>query len=162
MKNTLVHEKILGDIQTFYSDKKYDIVICWNVLEHVKNPEKALFSLINLTKLNGILIISAPNVYSLKGMITKFTPYWFHKWVYKYIFKSQRIPFQTYLRSSMSPHFLRYYFSNHKFEYVAYLNFKLRGSLNQFYRIIINVLKLISLGHWDADLAQYYFVIRKT
>ena len=38
---------------------------------------------------NGIMIISIPNVLSLKGLITKITPLSFHRFFYKYFLGSK-------------------------------------------------------------------------
>lgn len=43
------------------SEKKYDVVLCLEVLEHVENPELFLGDLAKLVKDNGILIVSTIN-----------------------------------------------------------------------------------------------------
>ena len=43
-----------------YPEKKFDIVICQQVLEHVKNPFVATQTLSNLLKNDGTLIVSTP------------------------------------------------------------------------------------------------------
>jgi 2-polyprenyl-6-hydroxyphenyl methylase/3-demethylubiquinone-9 3-methyltransferase len=42
-------------------NKKYDIVICLEVLEHVANPELFIQTLTNLVKTNGMIILSTIN-----------------------------------------------------------------------------------------------------
>src|ERR1700722_3911030 len=42
-RNTHLDEKILGDIQTFRLEaSSFDVIFCWDVLEHLERPEKAL------------------------------------------------------------------------------------------------------------------------
>ena len=42
-RNSYLHEKILGDIQYYdFQASTFDIVVCWDVLEHLEKPELAL------------------------------------------------------------------------------------------------------------------------
>jgi SAM-dependent methyltransferase len=53
----------LGDIETgsyFFKDRKFDALVCLNVLEHIKNDQKALKNMFNLLKKNGHLILLVP------------------------------------------------------------------------------------------------------
>src|SRR4029077_10901958 len=78
-KNNVLQEKILGDIETFpLPPASFDIIICWDVLEHWPHPERALRNFLYAVRPGGILILAAPVVSSLKGLVTKFTPHWFH------------------------------------------------------------------------------------
>src|SRR5260370_6841466 len=44
-KNTLLQEKILGDIETFpLPPPSFDILIFWDVLEHLPHPHTALLN----------------------------------------------------------------------------------------------------------------------
>lgn len=61
-----------GDIEKgkyFFKRKKFDVIVCINVLEHIKNDKKALSNMINLLKRDGILIILVPSHPSLFGKI---------------------------------------------------------------------------------------------
>ena len=51
----------------------------------------------------GILVVGVPNLLSLKGLITKATPFWFHRLVYERVFAADSAPFHTYLRRSLVP-----------------------------------------------------------
>jgi SAM-dependent methyltransferase len=101
--NTMVQEKLLGDIQTYPLPKEaFDIVVCWNVLEHLSRPQDALRNLFNAVKTDGLLILGFPNLMSFKGIVTKITPFSFHRLYYrsmKYTFS----PFPTYLRLAILP-----------------------------------------------------------
>lgn len=60
---------ILGDIYEnldiiIENDKKYDLIILNNVLEHVISPEELLCTLKKIINKNGILIIRVPNDFS--------------------------------------------------------------------------------------------------
>jgi ubiquinone/menaquinone biosynthesis C-methylase UbiE len=102
-KNNIVHEKILGDIQNCALPKDgFDVVICWMVLEHLSKPEDALHNLFRAVKPQGLLILGFPNLLSIKGVVTKITPFWFHNVFYHYMKYTSR-HFPTYLRTAIVP-----------------------------------------------------------
>jgi len=59
--------------QTFYcdlesipkADKTYDVIICTQVLEHVKRPEKVIFELFRVLKPGGRLFLTVPQCYGI-------------------------------------------------------------------------------------------------
>jgi SAM-dependent methyltransferase len=103
-KNSAVTEKILGDIQTFaLPSAAFDIVICWNVIEHLEKPGEALKNFAQTLRPGGILILGFPNLYSFKGLVTKWTPFWFHTLYYR-LMRYHFRPFETYLRPEILPH----------------------------------------------------------
>lgn len=64
----------LGDIESgkyFFDEKKFDVAICLNVLEHIKDDKRALRNLHNLLKSKGILILLVPSHPTLLGEIDK-------------------------------------------------------------------------------------------
>ena len=83
-KNTFVDEKILGDIQEYeLPSASFDVIICWWVLEHLREPTKVLSGFRDALRENGLMVLAVPNVLSMKGLATKLTPFWFHVWVYQ-------------------------------------------------------------------------------
>lgn len=109
-RNEALNRKIAGDIQDYpFSPGTFDVVVCWDVLEHLPRPEAALLNLMAALRSGGLLIIGVPNVRSMKGLLTKFTPFAFHVWFHRHVFKNQdagtpgRNPFPTFLRLSISP-----------------------------------------------------------
>lgn len=51
----------IGDIANFMSDKRYDVVVCFETIEHVADYKSALSNLYQSLKPGGTLIISSPN-----------------------------------------------------------------------------------------------------
>jgi len=51
----------VGDITTFNNIKMYDLITCFETIEHVKNYEAAIQNLYSLLKTGGTLLISSPN-----------------------------------------------------------------------------------------------------
>jgi SAM-dependent methyltransferase len=108
-RNTKLDERLLGDIHTYpLAESSFDIIICWDVLEHLQDPRSALENFLRACKPNGLIILAFPNLFSLKGIITKLTPYRVHIWYYKYFLgfkdpgRDDQPPFPTTLRLSMS------------------------------------------------------------
>jgi ubiquinone biosynthesis O-methyltransferase len=63
-KNNYSSESInyfVGDICTFRNNKMYDLITCFETIEHVKNYEAAIKNLHSLLKPGGMLFISSPN-----------------------------------------------------------------------------------------------------
>lgn len=109
-RNTHLHHKILGDLQRHdFGAEVFDFVICWDVLEHVPDPTAAMRTMISALAPDGLLIIAVPNVWSVKGLITKCTPFAVHAWFYRYIIGDRRVgrehsdQFPTVLSTAMAP-----------------------------------------------------------
>jgi SAM-dependent methyltransferase len=54
-----------GVAPLYYDDKSFDIVTCFDVLEHLKNPEAALQECKRVLNRGGLFIIRVPNTSSL-------------------------------------------------------------------------------------------------
>ena len=115
-RNTVLDEKILGDVQEHRLPAgRFDVILCWTVLEHLAQPRRALDNLVQSLAPGGLLVIGVPNVLSAKGLVTKFTPMRFHMWFYKSIHGSTAAghddvgPFPTHLRMAITPGGLRRY-----------------------------------------------------
>ena len=84
--NDYAQQAILGDIQTHrFLPDSFDLVICYNVIEHVPDVEAALRGFCESLKPNGLILIGAPNPKSLSGFVTKYSPHWFHVWFYRHV-----------------------------------------------------------------------------
>lgn len=108
-RNSELNEKVLGDIQYYqFPSGAFDAIICWDVLEHLPRPELAMERFSDSLKPGGLIILKLPNVLSVKGLVTKFLPHWFHVLVYRYFYgdknagKDDNLPFKTYLRFRIS------------------------------------------------------------
>ena len=84
--NHYAQQTILGDIQTWrFAPGSFDLVICYNVIEHLADVEAALLGFCESLKQGGLILIGAPNPKSLSGIVTKHTPHWFHVWLYRHV-----------------------------------------------------------------------------
>jgi SAM-dependent methyltransferase len=84
--NDYAQETILGDIQTYrFKPNSFDLVTCYNVIEHLPDVEAALTGFCEAVKPGGMVLIGAPNPKSLSGVVTKYSPHWFHVWFYRHV-----------------------------------------------------------------------------
>ncbi len=63
-----------GDIESgkyFFNKKTFDCIVCLNVLEHIKDDERALKNIKSLLNSNGVLILLIPTHKFLYGEIDK-------------------------------------------------------------------------------------------
>ena len=60
-------------------------MICYNVIEHLADVEAALLGFCESLKQGGLILIGAPNPKSLSGVVTKYSPHWFHVWFYRHV-----------------------------------------------------------------------------
>ncbi len=118
-RNSILNEKILGDIQEYeFQPSVFDAIVCWDVLEHLPRPQKALDNFVKAVKEDGIIILKMPNLLSLKGIVTKFLPHKLHILSYRYFYgrknagKDDVGPFKTYLKFSISPAALKKFAAN--------------------------------------------------
>lgn len=66
-----------------------DAAVSWDVLEHLAHPERALGELARVVRPGGLVVLGLPNVVSLKGLVTRVTPWWVHVWVYRRVLGAQ-------------------------------------------------------------------------
>jgi SAM-dependent methyltransferase len=109
-RNGSLDERILGDVQSHeLPGEAFDLIVCWNVLEHLPHPERALARFYQAVKPGGLIVLSFPHPLSVKGLVTKFTPFRFHVWARRHLAGRQhagrdgRGPFPTFLRFSIRP-----------------------------------------------------------
>jgi SAM-dependent methyltransferase len=124
-KNDYADKAILGDIQTYrFAPESFDLVTCYNVLEHVPDVEAALTGFFDSLKPGGMVLIAAPNPNSLSGVVTKYTPHWFHVWFYRHIRgdmdagKPGQAPFPTCFHPLVSLSNLNAFAKTHGFEVI--------------------------------------------
>jgi SAM-dependent methyltransferase len=108
--NDYAQEKILGDVQTYrFKHGSFDLVICYNVIEHLPDVRSALLGFCEALKQDGLILIGAPNPNSLSGIVTKHTPHWFHVWFYRYVLGDKKAglpgeaPFPTFFHPLVTP-----------------------------------------------------------
>ncbi|CAG0940078.1 hypothetical protein BROC_00891 [Candidatus Brocadiaceae bacterium] len=174
--NSYLSEKILGDIQYYdFQNPIFDVIICWNVLEHLPKPELALENFAKAIKDDSIIVLALPNVLSLKGIVTKFTPHWFHILFYRYIWgiknagKNDTAPFKCYLKFSLRIQAIKRFAINNSLRIVYFDNYDvmdidhIRGRskiLYVTYKPLMIFLKTISFG--KLGCSDFFVILQKT
>jgi SAM-dependent methyltransferase len=169
-QNDTIDEKICADLQTYeFPEHAFDIIVCKDVLEHLSKPIRVLEGFRRALKPDGILILALPNVLSLKGLVTKFTPYRFHAWVYRrYLPFSSQDAFPTVLNFTIAPSSLKRWAAKRGLEVVyiqkfeAFVQTRIRERLRLTgwrWRTVRNVLRLVSLGAVEPDATDYLIVL---
>jgi SAM-dependent methyltransferase len=108
--NKMLSEKIVGDLETYtLPTEAFDLVVCWDVLEHLPNPQKALVNFFTTVNKGGLIVLASPNVMTLRGLVTKWSPHWFHVFYARYIAgydwagMPEGYPFPTFHRFAIAP-----------------------------------------------------------
>lgn len=136
--NPAIDEAIVGDIQTCQLGRsRFDAIVCWYVLEHLENPEQALLNFKSALKPRGVIVLAVPHASSIKGLVTRFTPFWFHGWVWRHLLSRQPgvEPFPTFMSLSITPQRLCAFAKDHGLsveflsEYEGWEQKKLRSRL---------------------------------
>ena len=104
-----LNERILGDLQVHeWRPGEFDLIVCWDVLEHLPSPAEAIERMFAAMNSGGLLVLALPNRYSLKGWVTRLTPFSIHVWFYRYIIGDKRAPdeldqFPTHFCAAVAP-----------------------------------------------------------
>jgi 2-polyprenyl-3-methyl-5-hydroxy-6-metoxy-1,4-benzoquinol methylase len=170
--NSAIDEAIVGDIQTCELGKaRFDAVFCWDVLEHVERPEQALLNFKSALKPGGVMIIAVPHVSSIKGLVTRFTPFWFHGWVWHRLLglEPEIEPFPTVMSPAIAPQRLRRFAQENDLtveflsEYEGWKQKKLRSDLRltgRVFQATQALVKGLSLGRVTIKVTDAIVVMR--
>jgi SAM-dependent methyltransferase len=175
--NQYAQETILGDIQTWRSAPgSFDLVICYNVIEHVPDVEAALTGFCQSIKQGGLILIGAPNPRSLSGVVTKYSPHWFHVWFYRHVRGDRKAglpgqaPFPTHFHSLVALPNLEAFARQHglqviyKKEYESPRYPEMRQRTPKLARLVdagAKVLNFLLPGRRDVRHGDYHVILRK-
>lgn len=176
-RNEQLDEKIVGDLQTFQLPaNSYDLIICWDVVEHLDQPAEAIKNMAAALSPGGMLVVAAPHPWSFKGMVTRVSPHWLHVWFYRYLIGDKlagvdgRGPFATPMKSGMFPANIARLSAQLGLRKVLFYPYQgpvevhvARKSM--LYRIFAKVLKTMSRTlsgqRWDTSHSDFFYVVAK-
>lgn len=176
-RNTHLVEKIQGDLETYpFAPDDFDLIICWDVLEHLPHPQRAIENFVRTLRPEGLIILAMPNVASIKGLVAKLTPFWFHALFYRLVMRDRSAgteafrQFPTYLRWAIAPGPLRRWASKRGLA-IRFLNLyegpvqrALRNRnrlVDVLFAVAGGVGRALSLGRWDPNQSDYMIVLEK-
>lgn len=175
-RNTVLHERVLGDVQSHrWPQPEFDVIVSWDVLEHLPRPLDALDRLFAALKPGGIVVLALPNLYSIKGLVTRCTPYRVHEWFYRYVIGDRRAKhefdqFPTYLRAAIAPRRLvRHAVANgmevtHQRLYQGPVQTHLREHnriADAFFGAVGMLCRIATRGRYDLNWSDCMLVLRK-
>jgi 2-polyprenyl-3-methyl-5-hydroxy-6-metoxy-1,4-benzoquinol methylase len=170
--NTAVDEAILGDIQACELGRsRFDAVVCWYVLEHVDDPRRAILNMKMALKPGGVMILAVPHAFSVKGLVTRFTPFWFHGWVWHHVLGRKRIaqPFPTVMAPMIAPQNLGEFARENGLsveflaEYEGWEQKKLRSRLRltgRAFKLVEAAVRALSFGKSTVGVTDALIVLR--
>lgn len=99
-ENATVHYKVMGDAYKLpLYDNSVEIVVCQELIEHLHSPQDLFFEVWRVLKDRGIFVLMTPNLCCWRVMVSKMTPYWFHKLMNKQLYGvEEHDVFPTYYR----------------------------------------------------------------
>ncbi len=60
-RNTAIADIIIGDVQTYpLPHNAFDVVVCWELLEHVREPRAALARFVGTLRQDGLIVLAIP------------------------------------------------------------------------------------------------------
>lgn len=173
-RNTALRKAVLGDIQSYeFPPNSFDVIVCWDVLEHLPDPQAALQRFAAAVSNGGLIVLKLPNVLSLKGLVTKWTPHALHVFAYRWLQGISRPgdedggPFRTYLRFSSAPNAVRRFAAGRGLQIAHQKTYDVAGSdwlrRRKFplfaYRVLSSVARILSLGFLGDS--EYMIILRK-
>ena len=172
-KNENADEKILGDIQTYpLPVGSFDAVLCWWVLEHLRRPEAAFRNMARSLKSGGVLVLSVPRLWSIKGIVTRLTPHRFHIWVYRTLLGMPDAgtagvgPYPTHLQRALAPRRLLAIAAEEQLEPVYARSYgevpdQLPAAVRSALRLVGWLGRSLTARRWDPLLSEYVAVFQK-
>lgn len=161
--NGWAERKILADVQDWRGAEKYDAVVSIFVLEHVERPEAALGNMLHCLRPGGLLVLAVPNFNSLKGIVTRATPFWFHDLFYRWVYRRPGSIFPTRMRPAIAPDRLRAFFRAAGCEIVheEFAPERLRPPFSWAFGLLAGGLRAVTLGRWRPERSNWLVVARK-
>lgn len=175
--NSYAREKLVGDLQTFdYGTRRYNLIIAWDVLEHLERPEAALERFASILEPGGRLLVVGPQRYTLKGLLTRLSPHALHVAFYRHILGSQNAgkpghpPFPAHLAPGAEPRTIAAFVAARGLTVDRFVGYESShvGALSQrgtlliaAYRSAEWMLNLATFGRYTRGMTDFFLIARK-
>lgn len=175
--NAYAQTRICGDVQTHrLPPASIDLVTSYNVIEHLPQVDAALERFAEAIRPGGLLLIGAPHPASLSGLVTKYSPHWFHVWFYRHIRGHARAgepgepPFPVHYHPLVRPARLKAFMAARGFETVyervyespRFAEMRVRHpALARLVDGVTDLFDTLMLGRTHIRHGDYHLVLRK-
>jgi SAM-dependent methyltransferase len=165
-------EAIHGDLRTVeFEQGRFDVVYSSFVLEHISGAEDVLRRMTGWLKPGGIIIVEIPDPDSVKGLITRLTPHWFHVLYYRHILGIKTAghpghgPYRTLFDPVISRRGIRDFCNRHGLQLEAEYAYATYGPTKPAVRKLIGMatklVSVLSLGTVSGQHADLLYVLRR-
>lgn len=165
-------EAIHGDLRTInFGDRRFDVIYSAFVLEHILGAEDVLLRMTEWLKPNGIIIIEIPDPASVKGLITRISPHWFHVFYYRFVLGIKTAghigygPYRTYFDPVISREGMYAFGNKNNLRVEAEYAFATDGPRNKIMRALIGfttrAVSIFSFGTYSDRHADLLYVLRR-
>jgi SAM-dependent methyltransferase len=169
-KNERLDEALVGDLETYpLPAETFDVVVCRFVLEHLKDPERALANMRRTLKPGGWLTVMFPNRWSLKGIVARLTPHSLHVRGYRAVFrKASAKPYETRFERAVSTRGIRQFAEREGLRVVTlephpgdwdWLLLKHAPVLGRLLLLAERVVQLLTLGRVSAQQREFIAIL---
>ena len=98
-ENPYVHEKVIGSIDAFESERRFDVVTMRMVAEHVRDPEQVARRLAACARPGGAVVVYTVNRYSPIPLLTTVVPLALRHPIKKFLWRTEsKDTFPTFFR----------------------------------------------------------------
>jgi 2-polyprenyl-3-methyl-5-hydroxy-6-metoxy-1,4-benzoquinol methylase len=99
LENMLVHERIQTDVDSFTTDRRFDLITLRMVAEHICDPAPTMAKLRSVLAPEGRLLVYTVSRWSISAIIAALTPIAVHHAVKRILWRTdERDTFETYYR----------------------------------------------------------------
>jgi SAM-dependent methyltransferase len=165
-------EAIVGDVRSVsLGTRRFDVVFCAYVLEHVEGARAALENFARWLKPGGLLVLRVPDRDSAFGFVARSTPFWFHVAVWRYVYGSREAgtaghaPYPAHYDPVLGKQALQEFCSTHGLvirHLLAHSGLEGAGALRWLSVAFLRALGAMSGGALSARHNNLTFVIEKT
>jgi SAM-dependent methyltransferase len=171
-KHNDLDEMIVGDLRFLDLEKhRFDVIYNSYVLEHIDGAEGVLEKFSNWLKPGGLLILKIPDRNSVRGFVTRVTPFWFHKFYVRYIVGLQDAgttgvgPFHTFYDPIVSRAGIHEFCRKNRFiikeEYGHGSYLDSQGISGVLIYLFVRAVSFLSLGKLAWDHTDITYVLEK-
>jgi SAM-dependent methyltransferase len=177
MRHPSLDVRIVGNLeQHSWAPGSFDLIVCWDVIEHLDHPSQALTKMFEGLRPGGIVLLAFPNYWSLKGLVTRLTPFGFHAWFYRHLLHDRRRTvdldqFPTPFRREIALHRAKALVRRAGLEVLyeeiyegpVQLALRKRGrGWNAWFGCLGAISRLLSFGRVDMGLSDCILIVRKS